>query len=145
LEFLARLAVGSECDRRFNELWDQARLAAHESRPGAARLRAVQNKFSEVPVHRRRDFLDSDDAARLHQAAEQAVREMRNAPRFVKEARRVFTLSAPRPKGVSHRICKEVAEEFAKVWSCPELGSRYALRCWVEYRRFVKETQVPTD
>jgi hypothetical protein len=133
LSFWHRMAIGGACQSRFRELWKRATDDAWARRPGTDRLRYLQKKNRQSAPHsKERDALSAQ--------IEKVVREMRRTPSFAKTNRH-FSIVGRRPKGVSDKICEEVAAEFAARWGRDDLGPRYARRCWNEFRRFEKDTE----
>ena len=96
-------------------------------------LRAAQGEFRAEPRSGsiRREEISGE--------VEEALRKVTRTPQFVTEVKRTVTLSSPRPKGVSVRICDAVAAFCAQIGR-PDISSRYVRRCWDNTRRFDKNT-----
>lgn len=84
-----------------------------------------------------RGFADKAEGRELRELVEQAIRDIRRTPDFVEETNRLFTLTAPRPKGVKAQIRKAVADEFSSKWEM-KLSPRFVQGCWDEFRAFEK-------
>jgi hypothetical protein len=139
------MSLGSLCEKRFQELWEQARQARWNARPGVSELHQLHAEFRSVRPQDRKGFRLSARGQELSEDVDLAIREIRRTPLFVEETNRFFSLTAPRPKGVKAGICKAVASDFGDKWNVPELGPRYVQRCWDEYRAFEKETSSDFD
>jgi hypothetical protein len=145
LNHTERMYLGSVCETRFREIWEEARQARWKARPGVSELHRLHAKFRSVRPQDRRAFLRSAEGRELSEDVELTIREIRRTPAFVDETNRVFTLTAPRPKGVKDDICDSIAREVREKWGLPQIGRRYVLRCWDEYRVFEREVHVDTD
>lgn len=140
LDHLARMAVGSACERRFNDTWNEARQLAWRSRPGYDEREALLLEYRAIPISERPSFHRSARGVEWAEESEQAIRVMRNTPDWVRHTNRNFTLDAPRPKSVCNKICETVAAEFSAKWLVQLLPS-YVLKCWNEYRAFERATE----
>jgi hypothetical protein len=135
-----RVMIGAECEKRFGSIWQEARDRVWCER--AAEVRAAQQEFKDVPVADRAAFRNSQRGHELAEEVEQAIRAVRNTPDWVEQTNRVFSPSAPRPKGHKARICQEVAAEYSARWHV-HLTTRFVRECWDFYRRFERETRPP--
>lgn len=145
LDQLDRIHLGSVCETRFQNLWNEARQKRWEERLGVRELHQLQARFRSIRTEDRKSFRVSAEGHELSEDIELSIREIRRTPDFVEETNRFFTLTAPRPKGVKASICEALACEFGEKWNLPELGPRYIQRCWDEYRAFEKEDDPDTD
>ena len=138
LDDLERLAIGAECERRFNEIWIAAREESWTSKSGVDQIHSMQDEYVQAV----RDWgVSSARAVEISEEIAEAIRTMKQTPEFVEDVSRVFSKTTPRPKGVKSAICGAVAEEVALDHG-QAMKPSFVLGCWTEYRQFEKETRV---
>lgn len=134
------IAVGGECERRFRQEWERARQTAWDEKPAVKEVHALQAEVRAGVKEHGPAFWHSAEGRELRETVEQAIREIRRTPDFVEHTNRVFTLTAPRPKGVKANICKAVAAEFSQEWGV-SLSPRNVQTCWDQFRAFEEDTR----
>lgn len=141
LDAFERMILGSQCEKRFSQLWEEAREKHWRERLGMAELHALQAEGQAAAVAGRGVFSNSIEGREHAELVDQAIRNVRKTPDFVEVVSRIFSRPAPRPKGVKAAICRAVAEEYGAKWALTDLGPRYVQRCWDEYRAVERETR----
>jgi hypothetical protein len=135
LDLFDRIAVGSECENRFNQIWVEGGKRAWSDRKGMPELRATHEEFRAISASERPAFRSSDRGRELAEEVEEAVRALRKTPEWVGHPSRLFSLTTPRPKGVKEHICQDVAAHYSAT-SGLALTARFVQGCWDDYRRF---------
>lgn len=134
LDELERLAIGANCERKFQDIWEERISQDHEAKPLVQHLRQLQAQLRQAFMSEGVVFLSSAEGQELRGEIEQAVREIRRTPDWA-ETNHMFDLTAPRPKGLRPVIIAEVALE-SPAWLGARVPEWMIDECWKEYRRF---------